>query len=438
MRQFLNTLFVLNESAYLSLDGENVVVSCDKAEVGRVALHTLESILCFSYAGASPALMGKCGRLGIDLCFFSPQGRFLARTVGEERGNVLLRQTQYEVSASEARSCAYARNFILGKVYNARWVLERATRDHPQRVPVEQLKQTSAQLAAALPLLETCEDLEQLRGLEGEAAQRYFDRFHALILQQKEDFAFTSRSRRPPRDNVNALLSFAYSLLANDCAVALEGVGLDPYVGFLHRARPGRRSLALDLMEELRAVYADRFVLSCINQKVVNAKQFEKQENGAVLLTEDGRRAFLHAWQLKKREVITHPFLKEKLSWGLVPYVQALLLARTLRGDLDVYPPFFWKLGAVHAGSHHLRRQHRNACRPQAPAQGGEEMRQPRPAGAELGVRVPAERFAVRRFEGRADRADRPCTGQPAVLSAGQQLPEQGGACRPAPRFCAG
>lgn len=210
-------------------------------------------------------------------------------------------------------------------------------------IHLEQLKQTSAQLAAALPLLETCEDLEQLRGLEGEAAQRYFDRFHALILQQKEDFAFTSRSRRPPRDNVNALLSFAYSLLANDCAVALEGVGLDPYVGFLHRARPGRRSLALDLMEELRAVYADRFVLSCINQKVVNAKQFEKQENGAVLLTEDGRRAFLHAWQLKKREVITHPFLKEKLSWGLVPYVQALLLARTLRGDLDVYPPFFWK-----------------------------------------------------------------------------------------------
>ena len=343
MRKFLNTLYVLNKDAYLSLEGENIVLLCNKAEMGRVPLHTLEGIVCFSYPGASPALMGKCARLGVDLSFFSPQGRFLARAVGEERGNVLLRQTQYRIADSEAESCLYARNFILGKVYNARWVLERATRDHPQRVPVEQLKQTSAQLAAALPLLETCEDLEQLRGLEGEAAQRYFDRFHALILQQKEDFAFTSRSRRPPRDNVNALLSFAYSLLANDCAAALEGVGLDPYVGFLHRARPGRRSLALDLMEELRAVYADRFVLSCINQKVVNAKQFEKQENGAVLLTEDGRRAFLHAWQLKKREVITHPFLKEKLSWGLVPYVQALLLARTLRGDLDVYPPFFWK-----------------------------------------------------------------------------------------------
>lgn len=343
MRQFLNTLFILSEDAYLSLDGENVVISRGKTEVGRAALHTLESILCFSYAGASPALMGKCSTKGIDLCFFTPQGRFLARTVGEERGNVLLRQTQYEISASEARSCLYARNFILGKVYNARWVLERATRDHPQRVPVEQLKQTSAQLAAALPLLESCEDLEQLRGLEGEAAQRYFDQFNALILQQNDAFVFTSRNRRPPLDNVNALLSFAYSLLANDCAAALEGAGLDPYIGFLHRARPGRRSLALDLMEELRAVYADRFVLSCINQKIVNAKHFEKQENGAVLLTDDGRRAFLNAWQLKKRESITHPFLKEKICWGLVPYVQALLLARTLRGDLDEYPPFFWK-----------------------------------------------------------------------------------------------
>ena len=370
MRQFLNSLFVLSEDAYLTLDGENVVVSRGKAEVGRVPLHTLEGILCFSYAGASPALMGKCGRMGIDLSFYTPRGRFLARTVGEERGNVLLRQTQYAVAASEALSCSYARSFILGKVYNARWVLERATRDHPQRVPVDELKQTSAQLATALPLVEGCEDLAQLRGLEGEAAQRYFDRFNALILQQNDAFVFTCRSRRPPLDNVNALLSFAYSLLASDCAAALEGEpipplpplsercdlavrqielaredkgGLDPYVSFLHRARPGRRSLALDLMEELRTVLADRFVLSCINQKVLNAKHFEKQENGAVLLTEEGRRAFLNAWQQKKREVITHPFLKEKLCWGLVPYVQALLLARTLRGDLEVYPPFFWK-----------------------------------------------------------------------------------------------
>lgn len=343
MRQLLNTLYISSEDAYLSLDGENVVVSRQKTEMGRVPLHTLESIISFSRAGASPALMGKCALRGVDLCFFSPYGQFLARTVGEERGNVLLRQTQYRIADSESQSCRYAKHFILGKVYNARWVLERATRDHPQRVPVEQLKRTSAQLAAALPLIEQCEDPEQLRGLEGEAAQRYFDCFGALILQQNADFAFTARSRRPPLDNVNALLSFAYSLLARDCASALSSVGLDPYVGFLHRARPGRRSLALDLMEEFRAVYADRFVLSCINQKILTARHFQKQENGAVLLTEEGRRAFLNAWQTKKQEQITHPFLKEKLPWGLVPYVQALLLARTLRGDLELYPPFFWK-----------------------------------------------------------------------------------------------
>ena len=320
MRKFLNTLYVLNKDAYLSLEGENIVLLCNKTEIGRVPLHRLEGIVCFSYPGASPALMGKCARLGVDLSFFSPQGRFLALAVGEERGNVLLRQTQYRIADSEAESCLYARNFILGKVYNARWVLERATRDHPQRVPVEQLKRTSAQLAAALPLIEQCDDLDQLRGLEGEAAQRYFDCFDSLILQQHDDFSFAGRSRRPPLDNTNALLSFAYSLLASDCTAALQSVGLDPYVGFLHRARPGRRSLALDLMEELRTVYADRFVLSCINQKIMTPKHFQKQENGAVLLTDEGRRAFLGGWQTRKQETITHPFLNEKLPWGLVPY----------------------------------------------------------------------------------------------------------------------
>ena len=293
MRKFLNTLYVLNKDTYLSLEGENIVLLCNKAEIGRVPLHRLEGIVCFSYPGASPALMGKCARLGVDLSFFSPQGRFLARAVGEERGNVLLRQTQYRISDSEAESCL--------------------------------------------------DDLDQLRGLEGEAAQRYFDCFDSLILQQHDDFSFAGRSRRPPLDNTNALLSFAYSLLASDCTAALQSVGLDPYVGFLHRARPGRRSLALDLMEELRTVYADRFVLSCINQKIMTPKHFQKQENGAVLLTDEGRRAFLGGWQTRKQETITHPFLNEKLPWGLVPYVQALLLARTLRGDMELYPPFFWK-----------------------------------------------------------------------------------------------
>ena len=343
MRRLLNTLFVLTEDSYLTLDGENVVVNRDKAELARFALHTLEGILCFTYAGASPSLMGACAQRGIDLCFFSPRGQFLARVLGEERGNVLLRQAQYRVCDQAGESCKYARGFILGKVYNSRWVLERATRDHPQRVPVEKLKALSSRLAAALPDIAACTDSEQLRGLEGESAKYYFSGFGDLILQQERDFAFTTRSRRPPLDPINALLSFAYTLLARDCAAALEGVGLDPYVGFLHRPRPGRRSLALDLMEELRAVFADRFVLSCVNQKMLTIKHFQAQERGAVLLTDDGRREFLSAWQRKKQEEITHPFLNEKLPWGLVPYVQALLLARTLRGDLDPYPPFFWK-----------------------------------------------------------------------------------------------
>ena len=255
----------------------------------------------------------------------------------------MLRQKQFRVSDDSGNSCQYAKGFLLGKVYNARWVLERATRDHPQRVPVDKLKKISGQLAAALTDIEKAETLEELRGTEGEAAKLYFSGFDDLILQQRNTFAFTRRSRRPPLDPVNALLSFAYTLLARDCAAALEGVGLDPYVGFLHRPRPGRTSLALDLMEELRAVYADRFVLTCINQKTILPKHCEKQESTAVLLTEEGRRAFLEAWQLRKQQVIQHPFLKEKIPWGLVPYVQALLLARTLRGDLERYPPFFWK-----------------------------------------------------------------------------------------------
>ena len=343
MRQLLNTLFVLSEDAYLSLDGETVVVRRGDAEAARFAMHTLEGILCFSYAGASPALLGACAARGIDFCFFSPQGRFLARVAGQERGNVLLRQQQYRVADDPNQSCRYARGFVMGKVYNGRWVLERATRDHPQRVPVDKLKTVSAQLAAALPLIRDCDNPDQLRGLEGEAAQRYFSCLDDLILQQRSNFQFVGRSRRPPLDNINALLSFAYTLLANDCAAALTAAGLDPYVGFMHRPRPGRRSLALDLMEELRTVYANRFVLSCINGKLLTAKHLVRQESGAVLLTDEGRKAFLSAWQRKKQETITHPFLNEKLPWGLVPYVQALLLARTLRGDLELYPPFFWK-----------------------------------------------------------------------------------------------
>lgn len=343
MKKLLNTLFVMTEDSYLALDGENVVVRRAQKELARFPLHTLEGIICFSYPGASPALMGACAARNVDLSFFSPQGKFLARAVGETRGNVLLRQAQYRFAEDPTASCRYARGFVLGKVYNARWVLERATRDHPQRVPVDRLKALSGSMAAALPRIGDAESLDELRGLEGEAARRYFEGFDYLILQQRETFAFSGRSRRPPLDAINALLSFAYTLLARDCAAALEGVGLDPYVGFMHRPRPGRASLAQDMMEELRPVLADRLVISCVNQKTLTRRHFKKQENGAVLMTDEGRKAFLDAWQRRKKDIIQHPFLGEQLAWGLVPYAQALLLARTLRGDIEQYPPFFWK-----------------------------------------------------------------------------------------------
>jgi CRISPR-associated protein Cas1 len=343
MKKLLNTLYIMTKESYLTLDGENIVVSVDKIEKARLPLHTLESINCFNYAGASPALMGACASRDIDLCFYTPSGKFLARIVGEERGNVLLRKKQHLISLDEEESCKYARQFILGKIYNARWVLERATRDHSLRVPVEAMKEASHKLANALPIVRDTTELSRLRGIEGEAAQVYFSQFDSLILQQKTEFRFSGRSKRPPTDNVNALLSFAYTILANNCAAALQSVGLDPYVGFLHRLRPGRNSLALDLMEELRPIMADRFAISCINKRLITAKHFDVQESGAVWLNEDGRKAFFKAWQERKQENITHPFLKERVPWGLVPYTQALLLARSLRGDLDDYPPFLWK-----------------------------------------------------------------------------------------------
>lgn len=343
MRQLLNTLFVTTEDAYLSLDGENVVVRQEGTELGRFPLHMLEGILCFSYVGASPALMGFCGRSGIDFCFLTPGGRFLARVSGENRGNVLLRRTQYRAADEPLASCRIARNFIFGKVYNARWTIERTLRDHALRVDAERLKTASLTLAEVLPAIRKATDLGVLRGLEGETATRYFGVLDEMILNQKETFFFRERSRRPPLDPLNALLSFCYTLLAKDCAAALESVGLDPYVGFLHRDRAGRESLALDLMEELRAPMADRFVLTLINSRQMSSEDLQIRENGAVLLTDHGRKTFLNAWQEKKREVITHPYLGEKLPWGLVPYVQALLLARCLRDDLDGYPPFLWK-----------------------------------------------------------------------------------------------
>lgn len=343
MRHFLNTLFVTTENAYLTLDGENVVVNREKEEIGRFPLHNLSGIISFSYAGASPALMGTCAQRQIGLSFCTPRGRFLARITGISNGNVLLRRTQYRLADDLNASCRIARNMIFGKLYNARWSVERTRRDHKLRIDVEAFQTASETIQKLLPQVLQETDIDVLRGWEGAAATAYFGVFDDMILREKKDFFYHGRSRRPPLDKVNAMLSFAYSLLCNDCASALESVGLDAYVGFMHRDRPGRTSLALDLMEELRPCLADRFVLTLINNRVVVGSDFLQSESGAVQLSEQGRRKFLKNWQERKQEIITHPFLEEKIPWGLVPYVQSLLLARYLREDIDEYPPFLWK-----------------------------------------------------------------------------------------------
>ena len=308
MKRLLNTLYVFSENKYLALEGENVVVLADNEKVGRVPLHNLESIVTFGYTGASPALMGACAERNIDLCFMKSNGHFLARVTGKVKGNVLLRKEQYRVSDDKEKSV-----------------------------------HRSAVLAKSLEHIRQCEESSVLLGLEGEAASVYFSVFDELILQQKDSFYFNGRNKRPPLDNVNALLSFAYSMLAGMCGSALEAVGLDPYVGFFHTDRLGRMSLALDLMEEFRSVMTDRIVLSLINKRKIKPEHFVNKENGAVLLTDEGRKIFIQEWQNKKKETIKHPYIDEKIEWGMVPYVQAMLLARFLRGDMNEYPPFFWK-----------------------------------------------------------------------------------------------
>ncbi len=343
MRHLLNTLFVTSEDVFLALDGENIVAKREQQIAARYPLHTLSGIVSFSYMGASPALMGACAERGISLAFCTPRGKFLARCCGENNGNVLLRRSQYRVADDVEQSCKIARTMIFGKIYNSRRNIERMCRDHPLSVDLEKMTRISESMKKLLSDVLKAIDLDSLRGLEGTAASSYFSGFDEMILGDKQIFYFKERSRRPPMDFLNAMLSFAYTLLANDCSAALESVGLDAYVGFLHRDRPGRSSLALDLMEELRPCLADRLVLTLINNRVINESDFERKANGAVLLNEDGRKVFLQQWQKRKQETIKHPYLNEKIPWGLIPYLQALLLARYLRNDLDAYPPFLWR-----------------------------------------------------------------------------------------------
>jgi CRISP-associated protein Cas1 len=343
MKKYLNTLFVTTQGAYLAKEGETVVVKVDSEVRLQLPVHTISGIVCFGQVSCSPFLMGFCGEKGVSISFLTENGRFLARVQGPVSGNVLLRREQYRWADDPGQSLAMARGFLIGKIANSRTVLQRALRDHSDKLDEEMLRRAVSLLGRSLGACDKQEDLDSLRGIEGDAANTYFGAFDNLIVSQKESFYFRDRNRRPPLDNVNCLLSFLYTLLVHDARSALESVGLDPAVGFLHRDRPGRPGLALDLMEEFRPFLADRLALSLINLKQVQEKGFKKTEAGGVVMDDDTRKAVLVAYQERKREEILHPFTEEKVTVGLHMYVQALLMARYIRGDLDGYPPFIWK-----------------------------------------------------------------------------------------------
>jgi CRISPR-associated protein Cas1 len=343
MRKLLNTLYVTTPESYITKDGQNVVVSIKGDEKFRIPVHNIEGIVCFGYMGASPGLIGLCAEHNVGLTFATENGRFLGRFSGKINGNVLLRRKQFRVADSDAESVNIARIFISGKLANSRNVLQRVIRDHADSINIIAFDQSSCIINNTLRSIQRSGNLDELRGYEGEAAAAYFSVFDQMIIHQKEHFYFHERSRRPPLDNVNAMLSFVYTLLMHEVTTALETVGLDPCVGFLHRDRPGRPSLALDLMEEFRPYLADRLVLSLVNRKQVNCKGFIHLETSSVIMTEVTRKEILNAWQKRKQESIIHPFLNEEIPVGLLPYVQALLLARFLRGDLDNYPVFIMR-----------------------------------------------------------------------------------------------
>jgi CRISPR-associated protein Cas1 len=335
MKKLLNTLYITRPECYLHKERETVVIKQGDDKLGQFPMLALQNILCFGQVSVSPALMAACIEAGVGLSFFTEFGKFQAQVMGMPKGNVLLRRTQYRWADDEAKSVSVARLMIAAKVGNSRAVLMREQRNHGAN---DALAQAAQKLAALLESIRHAQSVPQLMGLEGEAASVYFGVFASLL--RAPGFEFSGRVRRPPADPVNALLSFAYVLLASECASALAGVGLDPYVGFLHQDRPGRKSLALDLMEELRAPLADRFVLTLINRGQMKLDDFVTEVSGAVRLKDDARKALLTAYQERKKESLKHPYLDENIELGLLPHAQALLLARHLRGDMKNYTPF--------------------------------------------------------------------------------------------------
>ena len=340
MRTLLNTLYVTTPESYLSKDGLNIVVSVKQEEVFRIPIHNIEQIVTFGYIGASPGLMKLCADNNVALTFLSPQGRFICRSQGPTKGNVLLRKAQYRFSDDRNLTLHLSKLFVAGKIQNYRNILRRFIRDNGNDDCVAKVAE---ELLKCKGKILTAESVDRVRGIEGEAASSYFGIFSHLLLYQKDDFPFNGRSRRPPKDAINALLSFIYTLLCNDITSALETIGLDPYVGFMHTLRPGRASLSLDMIEELRAYLGDRLALSLINRKQITIKDFIKQGDESVIMTDNGRKTILSAWQNRKKERLTHPYLNQQVEIGLIPYIQAMLLARFIRGDIDDYPVFLIK-----------------------------------------------------------------------------------------------
>lgn len=343
MKKLLNTLYVTIDDAYLAREGENLLIKVKEEVKFRIPIHNLESIVAFGYCGASPSLMSLCANRGVGLSFLTPNGFFLARISGKLNGNVLLRRNQYRKADNDENSLALAKFFIIGKITNSRSVLLRAIRDHEKSINADEVLEAAKLLTKNLERIELADCVESVRGIEGDSARVYFDVFDHLILSNKDQFFFNGRSRRPPLDYINALLSFLYTLLVHDVQSALEAVGLDPAVGFLHCDRPGRPSLALDLMEELRPYLADRMALSLVNRKQISPDGFQRSEAGEITMTEATKKTVISSWQKKKQEELVHPFFNESMAIGLIPYAQAMLLARHIRGDLDGYPPFFSK-----------------------------------------------------------------------------------------------
>ena len=343
MKKHLNTLFVTTEGAYLKKDGASVVVRIEKENRLRLPLHNLGGIVCFGRISCSPLLMSACAKSGVSISFLTPYGGFLAAVVGFSPGNVLLRREQYRRADDPAETLIIAKQFVTAKIANSRSVLLRAARDSKDTTAIEHLQKTARRMAFDVQAAREATSLDSLRGTEGESANTYFGCFNQMLSPQASGFEFVGRSRRPPLDRFNALLSFLYSMLTHDARSACEATGLDAAVGFLHRDRPGRPGLSLDLIEEFRAFIVDRLVLSLINRRQIQSNDFEITESGAVLLRDKPRKTVLAAYQKRKQDTITHPFLEEKTTVGLLIHLQSRLLASYLRGDIDAYPPFIWK-----------------------------------------------------------------------------------------------